>query len=102
MATKQKARKVAVINSSAAVIELLRTLLETAGYETVTAHIDDIKSGRLDLLGFLKTHDPQVVIYDISITPNRADCLSHFSKRHSLFGDRTIAAPAEAFSSTIL
>ena len=67
MATKQKARKVAVINSSAAVIELLRTLLETAGYETVTAHIDDIKSGRLDLLGFLKTHDPQVVIYDISI-----------------------------------
>ena len=31
-----------------------------------------------------------------------ADCLSHFSKLHSLFGDRTIAAPAEAFSSTIL
>ena len=31
-----------------------------------------------------------------------ADCLSHFSKRHFLFGDRTMAAPAEAFSSTIL
>ena len=58
---------VAIINSSSAVIELLRTLLESAGYETVTAHIDDIKNGGLDLLDFLKTHDPQVVIYDISI-----------------------------------
>jgi CheY-like chemotaxis protein len=65
--TKQRASMVAIINSSSAVIELLRTLLESAGYETVTAHIDDIKNGGLDLLDFLKTHDPQVVIYDISI-----------------------------------
>jgi len=67
LTTKQQAHKVAIINSSSAVIDLLRTLLESAGYETVTAHIDDIKSGGLDLLDFLKTHDPEVVIYDISI-----------------------------------
>ncbi len=59
--------RVAVVNSSAAVIEMLRTYLEDEGHETVTLHVDDIKSGRVDLVEFLREHDPSVVLYDISI-----------------------------------
>ena len=58
--------KIAVINSSAAVIDMLRTYLEGEGYETVTAHVDDIKAGHLDLVAFLHEHRPAVVLYDIS------------------------------------
>jgi DNA-binding NtrC family response regulator len=57
--------KVAVINSSEDTVEMLRTLLEREGWETVQAHIDDIKRGRTDFLKYLETHDPQVIIWDV-------------------------------------
>jgi DNA-binding NarL/FixJ family response regulator len=41
---------------------MLRLALQQAGFESVTAHIEEIKRGLLD---FLKEHDPRVVIYDI-------------------------------------
>jgi CheY-like chemotaxis protein len=57
--------KVAVINSSADTVEMLRTLLEREGWETVEGHVDDIKRGRVDFLHYLETHDPGVIIYDV-------------------------------------
>jgi DNA-binding response OmpR family regulator len=57
--------KVAVINSSEDTVEMLRTLLEREGWETVQAHVDDIKRGRTDFLKYLETHDPQFLIWDV-------------------------------------
>jgi DNA-binding response OmpR family regulator len=57
--------KVAVINSSEDTVEMLRTLLEREGWETVEAHVDDIKRGRTDFLKLLETHDPQVILWDV-------------------------------------
>jgi CheY-like chemotaxis protein len=56
---------VAVINSSEDTVEMLRTLLQQEGWETATAHVDDLKRGRVDCLKFLEAHDPGVIIYDV-------------------------------------
>jgi DNA-binding NtrC family response regulator len=57
---------VAVINSSADTVEMLRLSLQGDGFESVTAHIDEIKRGVLDFPRFLEEHDPRVLIYDVS------------------------------------
>ena len=59
---------IAVINSSDDTVEMLRTCLQQEGYTSVvTGHVPDIKRGRLDFVSFLTHHDPQVVLYDVSI-----------------------------------
>ena len=57
--------KVAIINSSEDTVEMLRTLLEREGWQTVQGHVDDLKRGRVDFLQFLQIHDPGVIIYDV-------------------------------------
>jgi DNA-binding response OmpR family regulator len=57
--------KIALINSSEDTVEMLRTLLEREGWETVQAHVDDIKRGRTDFLKYLEVHDPQVILWDV-------------------------------------
>ena len=56
-----------MVNSSPAVIDLLRTFLEDEGYETVTLHVSDIQAGNVDVVEFLRQHDPPIVLYDISL-----------------------------------
>jgi len=58
---------VAVFNSSADVVQMLRTALEEDGYTTATAHVTEIKQGQQDLVDFFERYDPQVVIYDVSL-----------------------------------
>lgn len=58
---------VAVFNSSADVVQLLRTALEEDGYTTATAHVTEIKQGQQDVVEFFERYDPQVVIYDVSL-----------------------------------
>jgi DNA-binding NtrC family response regulator len=59
---------IAVLNSSDDTVEMLRACLQQEGYTAVvTAHIEDIKRGRLDFMAFLAEHDPGVLIYDIAI-----------------------------------
>jgi DNA-binding NtrC family response regulator len=59
---------IAVINSSDDTVEMLRTCLQQEGYTSVvTAHVPDIKRGRLDFVSFLAQHDPRVLVYDVSI-----------------------------------
>ena len=66
MATKTRTPPVvAILNSNDEMVELLRALLEQAGFVAVTGHIDDVRRGRLDLVNFVKQHDPRVVVYDL-------------------------------------
>jgi DNA-binding NtrC family response regulator len=59
---------IAVINSSEDTVDMLRTCLQQEGFTSVvTTHVTDIKRGREDIIGFLATHDPQVLVYDVSI-----------------------------------
>ena len=57
--------KVAVVNSSEDTVEMLRTLLEREGWETVQGHVDEFKRGRVDFLNFLEVHDPGVIVWDV-------------------------------------
>ena len=56
---------VAILNSNDDLVELLRSVLEHAGFVTATGHIDDVRRGRLDLINFVKQHDPKVIVYDL-------------------------------------
>jgi DNA-binding response OmpR family regulator len=56
---------VAILNSNDDLVELLRHLLEQAGFVSVTGHIDDIRRGELDLVNFVKQHEPDVIVYDL-------------------------------------
>jgi CheY-like chemotaxis protein len=56
---------VAIFNSRAEFIYALREALEGEGLTTVTALLADIQDGTLDLVAFLETHNPQVIVYDL-------------------------------------
>jgi DNA-binding NtrC family response regulator len=59
-------KTVAVLNANEDVVEMLRAVLEQAGFNTATGHVPEFKSGDQDLIEFLKTHNPDVVVYDIA------------------------------------
>jgi DNA-binding NarL/FixJ family response regulator len=65
MSSTHRPPVVAILNSNDDVVELLRNLLEQAGFVTVTGHIDDIRRGELDLVNFVRQHDPNVIVYDL-------------------------------------
>lgn len=63
---RQKKPIVAVFNSSADTVEMLRTALEQQGIHTVPGNIPDLKRGELDFISFVELHRPAVIVYDIS------------------------------------
>ena len=78
---------VAVFNASDDVVELLRMVIEQAGYVVVTGHIDEIKRGELDLQTFIEQHDPKVVVYDVAPPYDRNWMfLEHLRNRPPLAG----------------
>ena len=58
---------VAVVNTNDDLVQAARDVLEEEGYSIVTLHIRDIKAGKADFAAFLQTHDPAVVVYDITV-----------------------------------
>lgn len=59
---------IAVVNSSEDTVDMLRVCLQNHGFSSVvTAHVFDIKTGRMDFLEFLRVHDPAVFVWDVSI-----------------------------------
>jgi DNA-binding NarL/FixJ family response regulator len=56
---------VAILNSNDDLVEMLRHLLETVGFVTVTGHVEDVRRGSLDLVNFVKQHQPNVIVYDL-------------------------------------
>jgi DNA-binding NarL/FixJ family response regulator len=65
MPSNERPPVVAILNSNDDVVEMLRSLVEQAGFVTVHGHIDDVRRGRLDLLNFIRQHDPKVIVYDL-------------------------------------
>jgi DNA-binding response OmpR family regulator len=43
----------------------LARLLESAGFDVVSAHIPEVRDGRCDADGIMERHDPAVIVYDI-------------------------------------
>ena len=56
---------VAIFNSHAEFIHSLREALQGEGLTSVTALLAEIQDGTLDLVAFLETHNPQVIVYDL-------------------------------------
>lgn len=65
MTSSKKPPVVAILNSNDDLVELLRNLLEQAGFVAVTGHIDDVRQGELDLVNFVKQLEPNVIVYDL-------------------------------------
>lgn len=53
-----------VVNTNPDLVELLKARIEAAGFVVLVLHIADIRLG-LDLAAVMRTHDPQVIVYDI-------------------------------------
>ncbi len=57
---------VAVFNTSDDVVEMLRIALEQGGFVVVSAHLDEIRRGSVNLASFVEEHQPRVILYDIA------------------------------------
>ena len=57
---------VAVFNSNDDTVELIRAWFERDGIVVVSAHLDAIKRGNVDLGGFVEQHKPTAALFDIA------------------------------------
>jgi DNA-binding response OmpR family regulator len=58
--------KVAVFNAHADTVAMLHAALQHAGFETIDAPLHEFERGIGSALAFLRTHEPDVVLYDVS------------------------------------
>ena len=56
---------VALFNSNPDALVPLCRLIESAGFDVVSASIPEVRDGRCDVNGIMEQHDPEVVVYDI-------------------------------------
>jgi DNA-binding NarL/FixJ family response regulator len=56
---------VVLFNANLDTLAPLARLLESAGFEVVSAPIPEVRDGRCDADGIMQRHDPTVVVYDI-------------------------------------
>ena len=83
----QSFQAVAVLNTSPDTIEMLRRVLQHAGFAVVTGYIHDIRDGRLDVAAFMREHDPSVVVYDIALPYDQQwTFFQHLKSRPALAG----------------
>jgi len=59
--------QVAVIHTSEDTLRVLQQWLELEGIVSVGGYVTDFRQGRGSLRAFLSEHDPQVIIWDLSI-----------------------------------
>jgi DNA-binding response OmpR family regulator len=57
---------VAVFNTSPDTVDLLRIVLEHAGFVVVTAFTWELRDGEVDLEAFCREHSPAIVVYDVA------------------------------------
>jgi two-component system response regulator (stage 0 sporulation protein F) len=57
---------VAILNTNDDMLRLLQSMVEAAGFTSVGAHVDEVGRSADTLQEFLRRHDPQVVLYDVS------------------------------------
>jgi CheY-like chemotaxis protein len=65
MGSERAPQAVFVVNASDDVVEMLRIILEQAGFAVVSMHVDDIKRGSTDFEQFVRQHSPSAVVYDV-------------------------------------
>jgi DNA-binding response OmpR family regulator len=58
---------VAVFNTSEDTTDLLRFVLEQAGFVVVTAFTNRLRDGVTDFESFMRQHQPTVIVYDVAI-----------------------------------
>ena len=56
----------AVINTSPDTVDLLKDVLEKAGFLVVTGYTHDVRDGKLDLEMLLRVSNPAVIVWDIA------------------------------------
>lgn len=61
-----KPKVVCVFNSTPDIVELLRIVLEQAGFVVVSAYTWDLRDSKVDIDLLVNQHDPDLVIYDIA------------------------------------
>jgi DNA-binding response OmpR family regulator len=63
----ERAPVVAVFNTSEDTTDLLRYVLESAGFVVVTVFTNYLRDGRIDIAAFMREHGPQAIVYDVAI-----------------------------------
>lgn len=63
----RRTQVVAVFNTSEDTTDILRMVLENAGFVVVTAFTNLLRDGKIDLEAFMRQHQPRVIVYDIAI-----------------------------------
>lgn len=66
MTSEGKPLVAAVFNTSPDIVDLMRRAFEPAGIVTVSVLTHQIREGVVDVEGFLRQHDPAVIVYDIA------------------------------------
>ena len=61
-----KSKVVCVFNTTPDIVELLRIILEQAGFIVVSAYTYDLRDSKVDIEVLVKQHQPELVIYDIA------------------------------------
>jgi response regulator RpfG family c-di-GMP phosphodiesterase len=56
---------VAIFNSSEETVDLVKDVLERAGFLVFLGHVMDIRRGNIDLEAFVRQHRPKVIVYDL-------------------------------------
>ena len=62
---------VLILNTNADTLELLRIAFETTGFIVISAFVDDVKRGEVDLSPIVNQHRPQCVLFDVAIPYDR-------------------------------
>lgn len=57
---------VAIVNTTPDTVQMLREVLESAGFLVVSCFTHDIRDGQLDFEAFMRQHRPRVIIYDLA------------------------------------
>ena len=56
----------AIFNTSPDTVDLLRIVLEQAGFVVFGAYSYDMRDGKIDITDMVKQHQPDLIIYDVA------------------------------------
>jgi DNA-binding response OmpR family regulator len=58
---------VIVINTSPDTVELLRIVLENAGFVVMSTYTHDLRAAKVDIEAMVRQYQPRLIIYDIAL-----------------------------------
>ena len=80
----------AVINTSPDTVDLLKDVLEKAGFLVVTGYTHEVREGKLDLEMLLRVSDPCVILWDLAPPYDRNYAFLQLLRSSVLKGRRLI------------